>query len=147
MKNNWLPYGILLLSLSISFAQQDNRSSLSIKEIMQGNDFVGHLPSNPQWSLDGQTLYFDWNPEKAQNDSLYAYHLKTAKTSKTDFETAYSLPSSNGVFNRDRSLKLYTKRGDLFLLNLRTQVPIQITRTEAYESVPHFTDNGTKVAY
>src|SRR5690606_8223092 len=23
----------------------------------------------------------------------------------------------------------------------------QITRTEAYESVPHFTDNGTKVAY
>ena len=37
---------------------------------MQGDDFVGHLPSNPQWSLDGQTLYFDWNPEKAQNDSL-----------------------------------------------------------------------------
>ena len=66
MKNNWLLYGAFLLSLSISFAQQGNKSSLSIKKIMQGDDFVGHLPSNPQWSLDGQTLYFDWNPEKAQ---------------------------------------------------------------------------------
>ena len=114
---------------------------------MQGDDFVGHLPSNPQWSLDGQTLYFDWNPEKAQNDSLYAYQLKSAKTIKTDFETSYSLPSSSGVFNQDRTLKLYSKRGDIFLLNLKSQNLIQITSTEDYESAPHFTENGTKVAY
>ncbi len=114
---------------------------------MQGDDFVGHLPSNPQWSLDGQTLYFDWNPEKAQNDSLYAYQLKSAKTIKTDFETSYSLPSSSGVFNQDRTLKLYSKRGDIFLLNLKSQNLIQITSTEDYESTPHFTENGTKVAY
>ncbi|MCK0189862.1 prolyl oligopeptidase family serine peptidase [Arenibacter sp. F20364] len=147
MKNNWLLYGAFLLSLSISFAQHGNKSSLSIKKIMQGDDFVGHLPSNPQWSLDGQTLYFDWNPEKAQNDSLYAYHLKSAKTIKTDFETSYSLPSTNGVYNPDRSLKVYSKRGDIFLLNLKTRGLIPITQTEEYESAPHFTDNGTKIAY
>ncbi|MEG3657966.1 prolyl oligopeptidase family serine peptidase [Arenibacter palladensis] len=147
MKNTWLLCGIFLLSITPCLAQQGNTSTLSIKEIMQGDDFVGHLPSNPQWSLDSQTLYFDWNPEKAQNDSLYAYHLKSAKTIKTDFETAYSLPSSGGVFNKDRTLKLYAKRGDIFLLNLKTQGLIQITRTEEYESAPHFTENGTKVAY
>lgn len=147
MKKNWLLNGIFFWFLIPSYAQQENTSSLSIKEIMQGDDFVGHLPSNPQWSLDSQILYFDWNPEKAQNDSLYAYHLKSAETVKTNFETSYSLPSSDGVFNRDRSLKLYSKRGDLFLLNLKTKVPIQITQTETYESAPHFTGNETKVAY
>lgn len=147
MKNTWLLYGLLQLSIIPCLAQQGNTSTLSIKEIMQGDDFVGHLPSNPQWSQDSQTLYFDWNPEKAQNDSLYAYHLKSAKTIKTDFETAYSLPSSGGVFNKDRTLKLYAKRGDIFLLNLKTQGLIQITSTEEYESAPHFTKNGTKVAY
>jgi len=147
MKNIWLQCSLFLLVIIPCVAQQGNTSTLSVKEIMQGDDFVGHLPSNPQWSLDGQTLYFDWNPVQAQSDSLYSYHLRSSKTVKTDFETAYALPGSNGVYNQDRSLKLYTKRGDIFMLNLKTQLITQITRTEAYESTPHFTENGTKVAY
>ena len=147
MKNTWLLCGIFLLSITPCLAQQGNTSTLSIKEIMQGDDFVGHLPSNPQWSVDGQTLYFDWNPVQAQSDSLYTYHLKSAKTIKTDFETEYALPSTNGVYNQDRSLKLYAKRGDIFMLNLKTRHITQITQTEEYESTPHFTENGTKVAY
>ncbi|MBC8769810.1 S9 family peptidase [Arenibacter sp. BSSL-BM3] len=147
MKNIWLLCGISLLSIIPCFAQQGNTSTLSIKEIMQGDNFVGHLPSNSQWSMDGQTLYFDWNPIQAQSDSLYTYHLKSAKTVKTDFETEYALPRTIGVYNQDRSLKLYAKRGDIFLLNLKNQHITQITQTEEYETTPHFTDNGTKVAF
>ena len=54
------------MSITASLAQQGNTSTLTIKKIMQGDDFVGHLPSDPQWSTDGQTLYFNWNPEQAQ---------------------------------------------------------------------------------
>lgn len=147
MKNIWLLCGTILLCLTSSLAQQGNKSNLSIKEIMQGNHFVGHLPSNPQWSLDSQTLYFDWNPEQAQNDSLYAYPLKLGKTIKTDFKTSYSLPNPNGVYNKDRTLKIYAKRGNIYMVNLKTQRITQITQTEAYESAPHFTDNGNKVAF
>lgn len=147
MKNIWLLSGIFLLSLSISSAQLENNSPLSIKEIMQGDNFVGHLPSNPQWSADGETLYFNWNPEQAYSDSLYTYHLKSSKTMKADFETEFALPSARGEYNQDRSLKLYAKRGDIYMINLKNHLITQITSTEEVEGNPHFTENGTKVAY
>lgn len=147
MKNIWLLTSISLLCFSSSFAQLENKSPLTIKEIMQGDDFVGHLPSSPQWSLDGQILYFKWNREQAYSDSLYAHHIKTNKTVKTDFDTEYNLPSSYGAFNNDKSLKTYAKRGDIFLQDQKTKAIIQITDTEAHESNPHFTGNGSKIAY
>tara|TARA_R110000868_G_scaffold143879_1_gene362578 strand:- start:40384 stop:42759 length:2376 start_codon:yes stop_codon:yes gene_type:complete len=147
MKNNWLLCITFIISITASLAQQGNTSTLTIKKIMQGDDFVGHLPSDPQWSTDGQTLYFNWNPEQAQSDSIYAFHLKSDKTVKVDFETSYALPGTNEVYNQDRSLKLYSKQGDIFMLNLKNQSITQITQTEEYEADPHFTEKGTKVAY
>jgi hypothetical protein len=29
---------------------------------MKGNAFIGVSPENERWSLDGQKVYFDWNP-------------------------------------------------------------------------------------
>ena len=30
---------------------------------MQGEQFVGYLPSGISWSEDSKTIYFSWNPE------------------------------------------------------------------------------------
>lgn len=135
------------LLTSTLFAQEGNKSQLSIKEIMQGYDFVGHLPSRMQWSDNGKTLYFNWNTENAISDSLYAYDLSSKKTSKVNFETQWEMPSSRAIFNKDKSKKLYAKNGDLFLLDLDNYEKTQITNTLARESSPHFTAGETKVAY
>lgn len=145
----------ILISFSIlfsilcsnSFAQKGNISKLSIKEIMQGNNFVGHLPSRLQWSDDSKTLYFNWNPEDAISDSLYAYTLSTEMISKVDFENKWEMPSSRGVFNKTRDKKVYVKNGDLFLLDLKTFNKTQLTNTLARVSSPNFTANETKIAY
>ena len=60
-------------------AQIDNKSLLSIKQIMQGDDFIGHLPGNPFWSVNSDKIYFKHNPDYALSDSLYSYDLKTKK--------------------------------------------------------------------
>ena len=70
---------MLCLTSTFIFAQKGNLSKLSIKQIMQGPDFVGHLPSRINWSDDSKTIYFNWNPEDAISDSLYAYQLSTEK--------------------------------------------------------------------
>jgi hypothetical protein len=75
-------------------------------------------------------------PCKGAKYSLYASHLKSAKTINTDFGTSYSLPRANGVFYKDTTLKLHTKRGNIFLLSLNNQDLTQITQTEDYESTP-----------
>ncbi|RUA14730.1 MAG: S9 family peptidase, partial [Flavobacteriia bacterium] len=129
------------------FAQKGNISSLQIKDIMQGDDFVGHRPSNAHWSTDGKTLYFDWNPDGAMSDSLYAYYTASKKIQKVDFLTAAALPSSRITYNESKTKGIYSKNGDIFLMDLTTHTSTPITKTQDREGDPHFTHKGTKIAY
>ena len=38
---------------------------------MKGNTFIGAQPENERWSLDGQKVYFDWNPNNELGTSTY----------------------------------------------------------------------------
>tara|TARA_R110000796_G_scaffold35017_3_gene90161 strand:- start:139931 stop:142309 length:2379 start_codon:yes stop_codon:yes gene_type:complete len=143
-----LSLSITLLSITTSLiAQQFNTSPLTIKEIMKGDDFIGHLPSNVNWSLDGNTIYFDWNPDGAISDSLYSYQLKSGKINKIDFDTAYDLPSPYNTSNKKKTKKVYEKNNDIFLVDLSTNKTFQITNTSDRERNPYFTSNDSKVTY
>ncbi|TXD83204.1 S9 family peptidase [Subsaximicrobium wynnwilliamsii] len=143
-----LLFGILLFcGIMTMTAQKFNQSPLTIKEIMQGDQFIGNLPSNVQWAADGQTIYFDWNPDGVYSDSLYGYKLKDEKINKVDFDTEYGLPSSYGHFNANRTKRLYAKHGDIFLVDVASKATRPITRTNSYEGNPQFTANETKIAF
>jgi dipeptidyl aminopeptidase/acylaminoacyl peptidase len=64
----------ILILTSIACAQEPipNSSALQLKEIMKGNAFIGHQPDNIQWSTDGSTLFFQWNPANNPGPSLYS---------------------------------------------------------------------------
>jgi len=147
MKKKILFQTALLLGILSIVAQEGNGSKLTIKEIMQGDNFVGHLPSNVQWSADGKTIYFDWNPDAVYSDSLYAYQLNNGKIQKVDFDTEYNLPSARSTSNTKRTRKIYSKNGDIFLMDVASNTTTPITQTKGYEGSPHFTGNETKVAY
>lgn len=137
----------LFICINSIIAQKGNISSLQIKDIMQGDDFVGHRPSSAYWATDGKTLYFDWNPDGALSDSLYAYSVTNKKINKVGFLDANSLPSSRLTYNQDKTKAIYAKNGDIFLLDLNTHQSKPITKTQARESGPHFSDNGKSIAF
>jgi len=144
---NILLFSSLYLMSYFALAQKNNLSELTIKEIMQGDDFIGHLPSNVSWSEEKDVIYFDWNPDAALSDSLYGYQLKTDKISKIDFETEFALPASNAILNKEKSKKIYNKFGDVFVVDIATNKITQITATSDFEGQVHFTDFDTQVAY
>ena len=43
---------------------------------MKGNEFVGHQPESMRWSVDGSSLYFDWNPTNEAGNSTYSVQPK-----------------------------------------------------------------------
>lgn len=137
----------LLLTFNILQAQKGNNSPLKIKDIMQGDDFVGPRPSSAYWSTDSQTLYFDWNPDGAMSDSLYAYSIANKDLNKVDFLTANALPSSRLTYNNAKTEAVYSKNGDIFLLDNDTYQSKPITKTQERESNPHFTDDGKSIAF
>ena len=58
---------LILIFSSVSLKAQ----SLQLEEIMKGDAFIGPQPENPRWSLDGQKMYFDWNPKNEPGSSTY----------------------------------------------------------------------------
>ena len=68
---------IFFLCFGLSAAAQSvpNASSLVLKEIMKGNDFVGEQPDYFRWSVDGSAIYFEWNPTNEIGSSTYAYSI------------------------------------------------------------------------
>ena len=120
---------------------------LSVDKIMRDPKWIGTAPSNVRWSLDGKTIYFDWNPENATSDSLYKISLSDRKPQKVSKQERMNLPSGNGLFNKTYTQYLYEKNGDIYLhdiINARTR---QITNTIIRESNPAFSGDERKIIF
>ena len=69
----------------------ETNAQLDLKQIMTGNDFIGNSPESYFWSLDGQSIYFYWNPENNLSSSLYEYQLKEKNHHKLSDKEAQSV--------------------------------------------------------
>lgn len=68
--------------LSVLLFVQTTNGQLDLKQIMSGTDFVGQSPESFHWSLDGQSVYFYWNPDNQLGSSLYQFDLKSEQYHK-----------------------------------------------------------------
>ena len=116
---------LLLLSVN-SFGQL---TPLTVEKIMRDPKWIGVAPSNINWSDDGKTIYFNWNPDNNAGDSLYSITPLNSVPLKVNPSTRRMLPSFSGELNRTRTKKVYEKNGDLFLLDIPFNKITQITNT------------------
>lgn len=145
MKHFLIALSCLFISLSTN-AQVSNNSPLSIDQIMQGEDFVGYLPTNINWSDDSKIIYFSWNPNKDTIRSNYKVDIRTKKITPVSFEEEKQR-TTPGKFSKDKKWKVYEKEGDLFLLNTKDYTKIQITNTIENESNPKFSADQKNIVY
>lgn len=124
-----------------------NNSPLTIAQIMQGEDFVGHLPKNIHWSEDGNSVFFNWNPDGNKLESLYKVDLRGLKPEKVSLQDRKRLPAFTGHYTHDFSLKTYEKDGDIFQLTIKTGQILQITNTIEKEFNPVYVNNETAIVY
>ena len=143
--------GILIFLFSLilhtCWCQVLNKSTLTIDQIMQGNNFTGTSPSDIAWSEDGKKIYFLWNPEKAKSDSLYVADADGKNIRKVNEAERWQLPAASGTYNRAKTKKVYEKNGDIFLLDIKSGKISQLTNTVDRESAPSFSFDEQKVAF
>lgn len=147
MKHLITTFFFFTILLQTALAQRlPNQSTLSIEQIMQGEEFVGYLPSQIRWSHDNRHIYFSWNPEMDTMRATYKVPFAGGEPQKVGVEELKALPSS-GVYNKDYTLMAYAKNGDLFLLNLETDEVQQITNTTERESNPQFSGDERHLVF
>ncbi|WNJ16197.1 prolyl oligopeptidase family serine peptidase [Pontibacter sp. G13] len=114
---------------------------------MQDPKWIGAIPNDPMWSLDGQTVYFDWNPDRVAADSMFGYNLKRQDVGKISPLQRVAIPARNGAYSKNRQWYLYEKYGDIFLYDLKKSELSQITATIARETSPKFSKSEQFVFY
>ena len=134
----------LLWPLALS-AQTD--SSLTVDQIMADPSWVGHSPSAPFWSPDGQRLYFFWNPDQSPSDSLYwidsnAPHPQKVSTAQRPLVLA----ESNGTYNDNRDKLLFVQDHRLRLLDIRSDKVHTLLTTASVIDHPRF-GRGDSIVY
>ncbi len=115
---------------------------------MQDPDWIGISPSNPFWSVNSDTLFFSWNPEKNQSDSLYYITLKNTKPQKATVPQKQSLLSAQNVeYNKDKTAYVFIRDGDVFYRTLKPSGTVRVTRTVDIESNARFSFKDASIVY
>ncbi len=136
----------LILICPTAWAQQ--LAPLTVEKIMRDPKWMGIAPSNISWAEDGKQIYFNWNPDRNPEDSLYSISLANRAPQKVNASIRRALPASfNSEYNKLFTKKLYEKNGDLFLLDVATARTTQITNTLDRESNPTFSQDEKKILF
>lgn len=138
--------GLLFVATSLTFAQTNNQSQLTIDQIMQGDDFVGYLPENIDWSENNKDIYFSWNPDNDTIRSTYKVNINSKKIEKASFEEL-KLKMSPSDVSKDGKWSVYDNQGDIFLRDNKTNTLKRLTNTNEYESNPQFSADQTSIIY
>lgn len=131
---------------SIGGATQPTRGWLTVETIMRDPAWIGVAPSSPFWSEDGERLYFMWRREGDGGDSLYV-SIRGGAPRRVTLEERKALPSQNGDYTKDFAKKVYSRNGDIFLLDIKRGSEMQLTNTLATEGSPRFLANEQTIAF
>ena len=89
MKKNFC---LLLLSFLVKFIVAQTLSPLTVEKIMRDQKWIGTSPSSVSWSADGRYLFFNWNPAKAEADSVYYLTPTDITPKKASYEMRHRIP-------------------------------------------------------
>lgn len=137
---------LFLLFASAANAQQvAPLSTLSVQKIMRDPKWMGTSPDNYRWSADSKTIFFNWNPENKEKAQPYKVSVATHKIDSAKSEEADRNTTINYVYNKDKSLGLLEKGGDVYLTNFKSKKETRLTNTLERESNARFLYNNDVV--
>ncbi|TKC12599.1 S9 family peptidase [Pedobacter polaris] len=134
-------YLVLFLFLS-SIAQAQQLALLTVQKIMRDPKWMGVAPTNYRWSGDSKTVFFSWNPENKEKDQAYKVSVLSNKPEITEDNAAEKALAVNYTYNKDKSLGMYEKGGDVYLYNFKTKKETRLTNTVDRENGAYFLYNN-----
>lgn len=137
-------YLILLLILS-GTAKAQQLAPLTVQKIMRDPNWMGIAPTNYSWAGDSKTVFFNWNPENKEKDQAYKVSVLNNKPEVTEDSAAEKATEKSYTYNKDKTLGLSEKGGDIYLFNFKTNKETRLTNTVDRESGSYFLYNNDVV--
>lgn len=113
---------------------------------MKGDEFVGYLPKN-QMILPNDEIVFMWRTAKDKDYDWYLYNSKNSSTRSLRIDEQFSFPLNGFIWNKAKTLALYSNKGNLFIWDTKFQKPKSIFQTSDYCSNPVFSKDEKSVFF
>ncbi len=138
---------LLLLCFPLVLPAQQ-LAPLTVDKIMRDPSWIGASPSDPFWSPNGQRLYFFWNPEQSESDSLYFITPTNPLPQKVNPDQRSQAKAERyGSFNPSHTQLVFNEGNRLRLLNIATgKVKTLLNRSEPVSN-PRFGFRGSRILY
>ncbi len=126
---------------------------LTISNIMRGPELYGREPQRVRWSADNKWLYFQWLPPGTDwRESPKPYRVRAQAGATPEQLTAARMDSAGplvepGELSPDRTRKIVSYNGDLYLVDMKTATSRRVTETEVDERDPHFSVDGRRIYF
>lgn len=120
---------------------------VTLERIMSDPDWIGNPPENPYWGDDGRSVYYERKRTGEDRRDLIRLDLETEKSAIVEDKDRGAVDARGGRLSRDRAKKVYERRGDIYVKDLRTGEIRQITRTAAREESPQFLVGDGRISY
>lgn len=110
---------------------------------------VGMTPNQIHWAEDGKRIYFRWNPkrEKTWQGLLYWVSPEGGTPTQILESDLWKLPEGSGNRNRQETYTVYSKYGDIFLMDLKSGQVKRIFNTKKREDSPRFLRDGHRFTF
>lgn len=132
----------------LSFNLHAQTSELSVEKIMQDPDWMGNFPSSIHWGIHSQNIYFDYNPDDNPADSLYRINInEPGKIIKVTASREQELVPRSGDFNDNRSKKVFSQDGDLYIYEMRSRTKRELVDLPFSIEDPVFLRNEDQIAF
>lgn len=134
-------------------AQRAPQFEFSIRNIMRGPELYGREPTRVRFTPDGAWIYFQWLPPGSSwREPLAPYRVRAQAGARPERLSVAAMDSlaplvEPGALSPDRTLKVVSVNGDLFLVDMRTSVVRQLTNTVVDERSPQFGADGKRVYF
>jgi len=145
MSKSFNAFIFFLLGSLLSFSQT---SDLTVEKVMQDPNWIGNFPGSVRWGIHGENIYFNYNPEKNDSDSLYRIQIDNPeKILKVSVEDQREIIPGRGHFNTSRSKKIFTQNSDLFLYEMKSREKKQLLDLPFSIDDPQFLNDDKRIVF
>ncbi len=142
-------HGWMALALIHAAVAQEPPSEpeVTLELIMSDPDWIGHAPQRPYWSDDSGTICFRQKVTGEDRHDLFSLDPDSGQVTRIEPAALPAAPAPAADYNVDRTLMVYERSGDLYLVDRATGSVRQLTRTTAWEGRPQFMADGRRIQF
>ena len=133
--------------LPSSVTTEIDAAPITLELIMSDPEWIGHQPLAPYWADDSRAVYFEQQRSGEELRSLIRVDPATGEQAIVADKDRGIVDVGLGRLSPDRTSKVYSRHGDIYLKDLATGAVAQLTRTRVPETEPHFTADGHGVMF